>query len=734
MKSLYTDFRLSIAFIIAILSLIWFSINVLELKEVISQIIAIIILVILWVALFRETSRVIRLNRKSGGYTYNNLVFEAKNQDILSNDLFKTQILMPLIHLSEKKEPLDYKNIISLEFNRYSNKNAHSRYLMGTMIILGLLGTFIGLRSAIAPLQSLLGNTNLDSAFTQTFGGISTIFMTSILGILASLSLGFINSWSNTFVHALFIDFECFVQIELLPQLNSLVQSEQKELIGEVRNLNKKIEILFEKNVQELVFSVKENTDQTAQHLKEMQRAFIENLKLLDEDFERKLRQNHAMYLSELKENHNEYREDLQRNFNTMTTSYNESLNGLMNQVKVKVLELIQLNKEDHTALTEYLSKTSENLFQKLNGEADIVISKFQNAFNASANQYREGMKEYIASGRNLLEEGTTQLIEVSGKNLEQFSTRMGQILKNQEETIISLQNSSAEVLRNMQQKSAEYGANLNNLEANIQQMLMENYQKLSSLLDLTVQKITQTDHWIEALSENQSQTQAGFRQAFQKGVEEFTYQAQTGLLTVLEELKKLNNMHTNQSAAIQQQTNQVLQDINVHTLSALDQFTENQEKTNQLLEKNREKVFEFLDTIEGKSTNTSLWLNDLQASQQQLFKQHLNDLTQVRAGINASGASLDLLTKSLETFIATVPDKIVQTFALMFDELKDKNEMLYQTQIDTIAHLESAVLSKINEFQNLDQSFKREHKPDFNSSKPLETDEETSVLGTDSN
>lgn len=83
--------------------------------------------------------------------------------------------------------------------NRFARESIH--YITGTLIFLGLLGTFWGLVITLGAFGELIGNINFDDVnilnsmqdgMSQPLAGMATAFTSSLLGLGASLIMGFL--------------------------------------------------------------------------------------------------------------------------------------------------------------------------------------------------------------------------------------------------------------------------------------------------------------------------------------------------------------------------------------------------------------------------------------------------------------------------------------------------------------------------------------------------------------
>lgn len=114
--------------------------------------------------------------------------------------------------------------------NRLEESHRFVRYLSGLLILLGLLGTFWGLLQTIQAISQVIGSLpshqmsdslsffdSLKSGLQQPLSGMGTAFSSSLFGLGASLSLGFLDTQLNQLHQDFYKDIE-----EWLTSLNTV--------------------------------------------------------------------------------------------------------------------------------------------------------------------------------------------------------------------------------------------------------------------------------------------------------------------------------------------------------------------------------------------------------------------------------------------------------------------------------------------------------------------------------
>lgn len=114
-------------------------------------------------------------------------------------------ILRPIASILQRRPCRIYADALSglldMVANRFNDARESIHYITGTLIFLGLLGTFWGLVITLGAFGELIGNINFDDVnilnsmqdgMSQPLAGMATAFTSSLLGLGASLIMGFL--------------------------------------------------------------------------------------------------------------------------------------------------------------------------------------------------------------------------------------------------------------------------------------------------------------------------------------------------------------------------------------------------------------------------------------------------------------------------------------------------------------------------------------------------------------
>ncbi len=120
--------------------------------------------------------------------------------------------------------------LADLDAEYEENKASIVRYLLGVMVLLGLIGTFWGLLSTVSGVKDVLFAlqpekiddpvaflTQFKSSISGMLGGLSTAFSTSLFGLAGSVLVGFVDIQTRQARSRLHADLDYFVVTSMVP-------------------------------------------------------------------------------------------------------------------------------------------------------------------------------------------------------------------------------------------------------------------------------------------------------------------------------------------------------------------------------------------------------------------------------------------------------------------------------------------------------------------------------------
>lgn len=177
---------------------------------------------------------------------------------VLEPSLIKTRIYR-LTNTTLSQESPDQEILSHLLQQQEDVRGNRVRYIAGILIMIGLLGTFLGLVQAVKYLQHFftaaesIDVATLFSDMKQTLGGLDKAFGTSIGGITAYLVLGYLNVVLRTKQASLLTRIENLTLEEFLPVLRGIFSERTKDVSSNAIEILRTIPATLSQQVGEVL-------------------------------------------------------------------------------------------------------------------------------------------------------------------------------------------------------------------------------------------------------------------------------------------------------------------------------------------------------------------------------------------------------------------------------------------------------------------------------------------------
>ena len=164
------------------------------------------------------------------------LVDKLRAQEfIVQSYLVKSSIykrIRDLVQIKQNSGEIDHDVLGDIHAGAASRKAGLSNYILGVLIILGLIGTLQGLITATFEVQPLLRDIQdldqlprISNALQGTLRGMNTAFVTTLAGLITSLGLG-LCGWLFSLLNSAFLTkFETVVSTEIIPHFTQTPES-----------------------------------------------------------------------------------------------------------------------------------------------------------------------------------------------------------------------------------------------------------------------------------------------------------------------------------------------------------------------------------------------------------------------------------------------------------------------------------------------------------------------------
>ena len=195
----------------------------------------------------------------------------------LSTELHKAKIssrsiiyrrINDLVQIKQSGGEIDNDALANILTGEASRKASFSNYILGILIILGLVGTLRGLITAIIEVQPLLQDIQdldqlptISDALRETLAGMNTAFVTTLAGLLASLVLGLFGWLFNREQSAFLTQFERFVSTEIIPRFTQTPESSIESAVAQLTECTDTLKFATQENVSAMRQAIQQLTD-----------------------------------------------------------------------------------------------------------------------------------------------------------------------------------------------------------------------------------------------------------------------------------------------------------------------------------------------------------------------------------------------------------------------------------------------------------------------------------------
>ena len=175
-----------------------------------------------------------------------------------------------LVNIKQNGGEIDDDVLGDIHAGAASRKAGLSNYILGILIILGLVGTLWGLTTAVSNVQPLLRDledldqlSQIRMAIQETLSGMDTAFNTTLAGLLASFVLGFCGWFFNLLNSAFLTRFETVVATEIIPHFKQTPESAIESSMDQLQVSVDEFKLATEDNVRRMQESIQQLTEKS---------------------------------------------------------------------------------------------------------------------------------------------------------------------------------------------------------------------------------------------------------------------------------------------------------------------------------------------------------------------------------------------------------------------------------------------------------------------------------------
>lgn len=175
-----------------------------------------------------------------------------------------------LVNIKQSGGEIDDDVLGDIHAGAASRKAGLSNYILGILIILGLVGTLWGLTTAVNKVQPLLQDiedldqlSQISKAIQETLSGMDTAFNTTLAGLLASFGLGFCGWIFNLLNSAFLTRFETVIATEIIPYFKQASESAIESSMDQLQVSVGEFKLATEDNVRRMQESIQQLTEKS---------------------------------------------------------------------------------------------------------------------------------------------------------------------------------------------------------------------------------------------------------------------------------------------------------------------------------------------------------------------------------------------------------------------------------------------------------------------------------------
>ncbi|MCP3852555.1 MAG: DUF802 domain-containing protein [Gammaproteobacteria bacterium] len=329
-------------------------------------------------------------------------------------------------------------------------------YLIGLLIMLGLLGTFVGLVETLKGVVVVLeGSPELDAmrqALTAPMGGLGLAFGTSVAGVAASAMLGLMSTLSKRdrmlscrqLDNKIALEFHCFSQVYKQQEILKAVASQTQDLpdvAGKLHTLINHMEQMSDQMGEQLLtnqtsFHASTQTmlsDLTASIEKSLHEGVIKNNQVVADSGHLIIEGIKPVLqdaMSEISNNISRNVDSTHQQLNKTVEAQLQTLSGHFRQTSEDVTQAwkkgLAAHEHSNETLTQGMSHSFSSFNEAFSSTTSDVIASLNTTISTWKVQQETSNKEQLESWTNALQEtqnnSASQLLNTSDEIIHQFT------------------------------------------------------------------------------------------------------------------------------------------------------------------------------------------------------------------------------------------------------------------------------------------------------------------------
>ncbi|GAB1442390.1 hypothetical protein MASR2M39_12250 [Ignavibacteriales bacterium] len=364
-----------------------------------------------------------------------------------------------------------------------------AKRIAGILVLLGLLGTLLGLSVGVTQMQNLLNKeqnfTLISNSMIKFIEGMSTAFSTTLAGIIATLFLMFVIFLAEKFRNSIEVSFEMIMVSQVLPVYSF---SHKKDDLAEIKEIIKDTRSVIEKVTKETI-NTNLDTRQLFTKMHDSVLTLTKSIETISEPFKQSSRiQDQMLNLLEKIEKSLSDSQGISHSISDAVnrfTDKTDSLNYLMGETLVKMseqnadLQLLRESLSDSISWNQSLTGKVENLSvntHSLVSTLKELIPEMRDLTVSAVNTTASNMIDQI----NILKISTEEIFKSYIEQMQSGSLEISSRIRNELSEVLN------SVLSELSQikESIIYGIHNENQE------FSETIEKNTELLSTATEKV----------------------------------------------------------------------------------------------------------------------------------------------------------------------------------------------------------------------------------------------------
>lgn len=372
-----------------------------------------------------------------------------------------------LVKIKEKNGAIDHDTLGDIHAGEASRKAGLPTYILGSLIILGLIGTLRGLLLAIADVRPLLQDIqnidqfpNISEALRRTLAGMGTAFATTVVGLGTSLLLG-VGGWSFNLANSSFLThFERYISTEVLPLFTQTPESFIESNIEQLTKSTETLKVATDENIRAMREGIRQITETSWNEYLETPYLLTLNIKTSSENLAKSLddiRTYQGQIQTALTSFDTFAKDSIEQisEFKTAVEGYKVFTSNSVETYTAAIKEEMSHFADSQEILKEFMNQTVDKFTESLT-QSISQITTYQQALRDGLEKVVPSLQIEREALRIILEEKSSELKEIMEESQNAQARFVDEIAEALQERIKSISDNQQVMVEELQNLASE--------------------------------------------------------------------------------------------------------------------------------------------------------------------------------------------------------------------------------------------------------------------------------------